>query len=110
VSVIDDGRIRAPSALNIGARLLAYDDGEVVTRLEKPGDVFLPTWIRSQHREQVEEDLRRRLAARMAHVLFDAVSGGKPPWDDLYVTAPFGDLPRLTVSCSRGCFRVHLRP
>ena len=39
--------------------------------------------------------MRRRLAARMAHVLFDAVTGGKPPWDDLYVTAPLADLPAL---------------
>ena len=31
----------------------------------------------------------------MAHVLFDAVTGGKPPWDELYVTAPLADLPAL---------------
>src|SRR5437867_3005092 len=35
VSVIDDGRIRGTSALNIGARLLAHDEAESLTRLEK---------------------------------------------------------------------------
>jgi ethanolamine utilization protein EutA (predicted chaperonin) len=96
VSVIDDGRIRGTSALNIGARLLAYDDGEVVTRLEKAGRRFLADLgCDLRIGEKVEEDLRRLLAARMAHVLFDAVSGGKPSWDDLYVTAPMGDLPAL---------------
>ncbi|HSE89480.1 MAG TPA: ethanolamine ammonia-lyase reactivating factor EutA [Candidatus Binatia bacterium] len=96
VSVIDDGRIRGTSALNIGARLLAYDDGEVVTRLEKAGRRFLADLgYDLSIGEKVEEDLRRLLAARMAHVLFDAVSGGKPSWDDLYVTTPMGDLPAL---------------
>jgi ethanolamine utilization protein EutA len=96
VSVIDDGRIRGTSALNIGARLLAYDDGDVVTRLEKAGRRFLADLgCDLSIGEKVEEDLRRRLAARMAHVLFDAVSGDKPSWDDLYVTAPIGDLPAL---------------
>ena len=41
VSVIDDGRIRSTSALNIGARLLAHDEGEIMTRLEKAGRRFL---------------------------------------------------------------------
>jgi ethanolamine utilization protein EutA len=96
VSLIDDGRIWGTSALNIGARLLAYDDGEIMTRLEKAGRRFLADlgYDRSIG-EKVEEDLRRRLGARMAYVLFDAVSGGKPSWDDLYVTAPMGDLPAL---------------
>src|SRR5919109_3445126 len=40
VSVIDAGRIRRTSALNIGARLLAHDDSEVITRLERAGRRF----------------------------------------------------------------------
>ena len=40
VSMIDDGRIRATAALNIGARLVAYDDREILTRLEKAGPPF----------------------------------------------------------------------
>ena len=31
----------------------------------------------------------------MAQVLFDAVAGGRPPWDDLYVAAPLSDLPPI---------------
>ena len=42
VSVIDAGRIRRTGALNIGARLLAHDEAETLTRLEKSGRRFLP--------------------------------------------------------------------
>ena len=96
VSVIEDGRIRSTTALNIGARLLAYDDAETLTRLEKGGRCFLED-LSHDHSlgAKVPEDLRRCLAARMAHVLFDVVTGGKPPWRDLYITAPLDTLPAL---------------
>ena len=96
VSVIDNGRIRSTGALNIGARLLAHDEAETLTRLEKAGRRFLADLGHDLNiGAKLREDLRRRLAARMAHVLFDAVTGGKPPWGDLYVTAPLADLPAL---------------
>jgi ethanolamine utilization protein EutA len=96
VSVIDAGRIRRTGALNIGARLLAHDEAETLTRLEKSGRRFLSALGHDLSiGAKVKEDLRRRLAARMAHVLFDALGGGKPPWDDLYITPPFDDLPPL---------------
>jgi ethanolamine utilization protein EutA len=96
VSVIDAGRIRRTGALNIGARLLAYDEAETLTRLEKGGRRFLADLGHDLSiGAKVKEDLRRVLAARMAHVLFDVIGGGKPPWDDLYITPPFDDLPPL---------------
>jgi ethanolamine utilization protein EutA len=96
VSLIEDGRIRSTSALNIGARLLAHDDGGIMTRLEKAGRRFLADLGCDLNiGAKVEEDLRRRLTARMAHVLFDVVAGEKPPWDDLYVTAPLDKPPGL---------------
>ena len=67
-----------------------------MTRLEKAGRRFLADLgYDLSIGAKVPEGLRRRLAARMAHVLFDAVTGEKPPWDDLYVTAPLADLPAL---------------
>jgi ethanolamine utilization protein EutA (predicted chaperonin) len=96
VSVIDAGRIRATCALNIGARLLAHDGGEIITRLENAGRRFISALgCDISVGSKVEEDLRRRLAARMAQVLFDAVADGKPSWDGLYVTAPLGELPSI---------------
>src|SRR4029077_3015625 len=96
VSVIDNGRIRVTAALNVGARLVAYDDGEILTRLEKAGRRFLGDLGHNfSIGTKLEGHLRHHLAARMARVLFDAVAGGTPPWNDLYVTAPLSDLPRV---------------
>ena len=96
VSVIVDGRIHSTSALNIGARLLAHDENETMTRLERAGRRFLADLGHDLNiGAKVREDLRRGLAARMAHVLFDAVDGGKPPWDDLYVGPPLNNLTPL---------------
>jgi ethanolamine utilization protein EutA len=96
ISVINDGRIRGTSALNIGARLLAHDETETLIRLEKAGRRFLADLGQDLTLgAKVPEGLRQLLAARMARVLFDVVTGGKPPWDDLYVTAPLGTLPAL---------------
>lgn len=96
VSVIEGGRVRVTAAINIGARLVAHDEAGRVTRLEKGGRCFLGDLGQDLTLgEKLREDLRVRLASRMAHVLFDTVSGGKPPWDDLYVTAPLSVLPSL---------------
>jgi ethanolamine utilization protein EutA len=44
---------------------------------------------------KISDDLRQRLAARMAHVLFDAVADGKQPWDEFYISSPLGELPKI---------------
>jgi ethanolamine utilization protein EutA (predicted chaperonin) len=94
VSLIEGGRIRATAAINIGARLVAHDEAERVTRLEKGGRRFLADLGHNLSLgAKLDDDLRRCLASRMAQVLFDVVTGGKPPWDDLYVTAPLARLP-----------------
>ena len=41
----------------------------------------------------------------MAQVLFDAVAGGRPPWDDLYVAAPLSDLPPIDGILFLAAFR-----
>ena len=40
ISLIDNGKIRATTAVNIGARLVAYDGAESIIRLEKAGRRF----------------------------------------------------------------------
>ena len=53
------------------------DEAETLTRLEKAGRHFLADLGYDLGiGAKVGEDLRRRLATRMAHVLFDAVTGG----------------------------------
>ena len=96
VSLIDNGKIRATSALNVGARLVAYDKTESIVRLEKGGRRFLHDLGHNlDFGDKVSDDLRRQLGSRMAQALFDAVMTSAQPWDDFRVTAPLGALPAI---------------
>lgn len=90
------GRICGITAVNIGARLVAYDDADSLNRLEKSGRRFLGDLGHNiELGTKISHELCVRLARRMAQVLFDAVMGGNPPWDDFYITPTLGDLPLL---------------
>ena len=96
ISVIDNGRIRATAALNIGARLVAYNGAGEIIRLEKGGRRFLAALGQNLDLGgKVGEELRGQLARRMAEALFDAISSGHSPWDDFYVTKGLGPLPKI---------------
>ncbi len=96
ISVIESGRIRRTAALNIGARLVAYDNTDAVVRLEKGGRrVLADLGFSLGIGAKIDGGLRARVAARMAHVLFDAVAAGKAPWEDFFVASPLGELARI---------------
>jgi ethanolamine utilization protein EutA len=96
ISIIDNGRIRATTALNIGARLVAYNGAGEIIRLEKGGRRFLAALGENLDLGgKVSEELRGRLARRMAQALFAAVATGHSPWEDFYVTAGLGPLPTI---------------
>jgi ethanolamine utilization protein EutA len=96
ISVIEDGRIRATTAVNIGARLVAHDGADAITRLETAGRRFLAALGETiDFGAKVSYDLRELLAARMAQVLFEALTEGKQPWADFYVGSPLGELPKV---------------
>ena len=96
ISLIDNGKIRATGALNVGARLMAYDKTESIVRLEKGGRRFLHDLGHNLDLgDKVSDDLRRQLGSRMAQALFDAVMTSAQPWDDFHVTAPLGALPAI---------------
>ena len=94
VSLIEDGRVRVCAALNIGARLVAYDESGIVVRLEKAGKRFLEDLsCNLEVGDKIDEELRARMAARMAQALLDGLAGREPPWNDFYVTTGFRELP-----------------
>ena len=96
ISLIDNGKIRATTALNIGARLLAYDGAHAIVRLETGGRRFLSDLGQPLDLGgKVSDDLRARLAERMAQALFAAVTTSTMPWENFYVAAPLGDLPAI---------------
>ncbi len=96
ISLIVRGRIRDTTAVNMGARLIAYDQAERLTRIEKAGARFLEELGRKvKMGEKIEEELRARLAARMARALFDTLTGEPAPWEGFFITEPLGNLPKL---------------
>lgn len=96
VSVIEGGRIKGTTAINIGARLVAYDGANVVTRLEKGGRRFLDDLgYKLQIGDKIDEELRARMAARMARALFEALADGTAPWNDFFVTVPLLGMPKV---------------
>lgn len=96
ISVIESGRIRRTAALNIGARLVAYDNTDAVVRLEKGGRRVLADLGASLGiGAKIDDGLRARVAARMARALFDAVATGQAPWEEFYVSSPLGELPQI---------------
>jgi ethanolamine utilization protein EutA (predicted chaperonin) len=96
ISLIDNGKIRATTALNIGARLVAHDDADSLVRLETGGRRFLSDLGQTLDLGgKVSDELRVRLANRMAQALFAAVTTSAMPWEDFYVSAPLGELPAI---------------
>jgi len=96
ISLIDNGKIRATTAINIGARLVAHDGRNSIVRLEKGGRRFLADLGENLDiGARVADELRARLAARMAQTLFDAVAKNVEPWTDFYVTPGLGQLPTI---------------
>jgi ethanolamine utilization protein EutA len=96
ISLIEEGRIRATTVVNIGARLLAHNGADSVVRLEKAGRRFLAALGREiELGSTISHELRELLAARMAQALFEALTEGKQLWDDFFVGAALGELPKI---------------
>jgi ethanolamine utilization protein EutA len=76
ISVIRDGRIVKMMAVEIGARLIAYDEAMTISRLERPAITIMRTL---GHTIAVGDTLspaqRQAFAARMTDVLFDIIGG-----------------------------------
>jgi ethanolamine utilization protein EutA len=96
ISLIVNGKIRATSAVNIGARLVAHDAAGTIVRLEKAGRRFLSDLgHKLDFGDPISPELRDRLAEQMAGRLFDALTGGAAPWQEFFVTAALGELPAI---------------
>ena len=96
VTLVRSGRVTEVMVLNIGARLIAYDEARRVNRIEQGGVRFL-------HRigeslaigDTLSEELGRKLAREMAQTLFSVLGGAAPLWDDLMVVVGTGKTPNV---------------
>ena len=88
-SLIRDGVVLNTGAISVGARLLSFDDSNVVGRLEEPGRILLEELNYPISLGQpISEDQKDGLAALMARLLIEVVQGDSISQlaDDLMIT------------------------
>ena len=77
ISLIRNGEIVQMAAVEVGARLLAFDDDMTITRVEQPMRAIAKALgKRVELGDKITPKLRDQLAAKMADILFDVLCGG----------------------------------
>jgi len=90
-ALIADGVVTQTAAINIGARLIAFDNANVITRLEDAGRVLMQAL---GHQVEVGQRITQKqqaaVATLMADLLFDMIQHGprSPLAQQLMVTPP----------------------
>jgi ethanolamine utilization protein EutA len=91
-SLIEHGGVTQTAAINIGARLIAFDESNVVTRIEDPGRSLMNHLGYSvELGKKLTKKQQEAFAALMAKVLFEVIETGPTSAlaQQLMVTPPF---------------------
>ncbi|MDP2731324.1 MAG: ethanolamine ammonia-lyase reactivating factor EutA [Dehalococcoidales bacterium] len=89
--VIQDGEATQTATVNVGARLIAFDNSNIVTRLEKPGKFIMEELgYDIAIGKQVSEKMKNDFADSMVGILFEVIQGGSlsPQAQKLMLTKP----------------------
>jgi ethanolamine utilization protein EutA len=91
-SLVENGVVTQTAAINVGARLIAFDDANVVTRIEDAGrTVMNELGYAVELGEKITKKQKEEFAALMAKILFELIERepSSPLAKQLLVTAPF---------------------
>jgi len=91
LSIIRNGVVEQTAAISVGARLIAYDEDGVVTRVETPViRIMQELGYEVSLGKRVTEKEKEELAGLMARLLFEVVQGGalSPLTQELMITEP----------------------
>jgi len=91
-SLIQDGKVMQTAAINVGARLIAFDKAGVVTRVEEPAKLFMKELGKSiDLGEKLTENEKKDFAALLAKLTFEIIEGGPKSQlaKELMITDPF---------------------
>src|SRR5215212_2205847 len=96
LSLIRDGAVLQTAAVNVGARLLAFDDDGRLERIEQPARLLMRHLGQDvEFGQRLDERCKEELAALMGRVLFEVVRGG--PYSELtrelLITEPLSGAP-----------------
>src|SRR5439155_15622399 len=76
-SVVQNGVVTQTCAVEVGARLIAFDENEVVIRIEEPAKKLMKeAGFQVDLGDRITEDSRDKFAHVMARVLFEIARGG----------------------------------
>src|SRR5499426_1080278 len=91
-ALIEHGEVTQTAAINIGARLIAFDTSNVVTRIEEAGRILLhEIGYHVELGKKITKKQQEAFAAVMARVLFEVIEHGPTSSlaTQLMVTPPF---------------------
>src|SRR5919106_3113260 len=91
-SLIEDGVVSQTASINVGARLIAFDENDVMTRIEDAGRTMMKEiGYRVALGQKITEQMKEDFGAYMAKILFETIEEGPiaPMAKRLMVTPPF---------------------
>ncbi|HEY7321314.1 MAG TPA: ethanolamine ammonia-lyase reactivating factor EutA [Candidatus Binatia bacterium] len=91
-SLIEDGAVTQTASINVGARLIAFDENDLMTRIEDAGRTMMKELghkVELGHR--ITDKMKEDFGAYMAKILFQVIEEGptSPMAKQLMVTPPF---------------------
>jgi ethanolamine utilization protein EutA len=91
-SLIEDGVVTQTAAINVGARLIAFDEKETITRIEKAGRTMMKELgYTVELGQKITDNMKEDCGAYMAKILFEVIEQGptSPMAKQLMVTPSF---------------------
>jgi len=91
-SLVEDGVVSQTASINVGARLIAFDDKDIITRVEDAGQTMMKELgYEVQLGQQLTGKMKEDFGAYMAKILFETIERGpvSPMARRLMVTPPF---------------------
>ena len=90
-SLVEDGVVTQTAAISIGARLIAFDENDKITRIEDAGrNMMKEIGHNVEIGQTITEKMKEDFGAYMARILFHTIEGGPntPMASSLMVTPP----------------------
>src|SRR6266545_3600853 len=91
-SLVEDGVVTQTAAINIGARLIAFDEKDKITRIEDAGRTMMKELgYKVELGQTITEKMKEDFGAYMARILFETIEEGpnSPMASSLMVTPSF---------------------
>src|SRR5262249_11350406 len=91
-SLIEDGVVSQTASINVGARLIAFDEKDIITRIEDAGRTMMKELGHTvELGQKITNKQKEDFGAYMAKILFEVIEQGptSPMAKSLMVTPPF---------------------